>query len=144
MGGWSKEDGNPLPWSGWRDVCVPIVLSAWITFHFNLWLGVACGLTLNIIRMGYGNYDPITDSKPSLLGALTHDRNGWHIRGICGALYVLIGLLPLAIYTHHWISYVLAALISGGVNWVLCRIKAPDWVIEPIVGATLAVIVIFF
>lgn len=46
--------------------------------------------SLNIIRIGYGNYDPEHDNKPSFLARITHDRGSWCIRAIAGVLYVLI------------------------------------------------------
>jgi hypothetical protein len=139
LGGWKKAK-----WSGYRDVLVPVILSTWITFHHGLILGVLCGLTLNIIRMGYGTYDPINDPKPSFLGDLTHDRGGWWIRGIVGVLYVLVGLCPLAIHTRQWGRFTAWCVVSGATGWVLCRLKAGAVITELVIGAICALSVIFF
>jgi len=139
---WRLGGFDKARWSGYRDVLVPVILGTYLVFRHNLLTGIACGLALTVIRIGYGAYDPENDPKPSFLGSVTHDRGGWWIRGLVGILYVLVGLLPVVLYTRHWFGYVLWAGVSGACGWILCRIRTPDIIIEPAIGAVLAMSVI--
>jgi len=146
LGGWGKESGNPLPWKGWRVVLIPIILGAAIGlfikdhWYVRLITGLAIIASLNIIRIGYGNYDPEHDPKPSFLARITHDRNGWWIRAIAGALYVLIGYFPYVLYSHSWYKFFLSIIISSVVGYCVSKLRLKDIISDPVIGITLATI----
>ena len=67
-----------------RDVPVPLLLAFCLAFRTTWWMFFAVAGFAQIIRLGYGRYDPENDPKPSLLASLTHDRKGYVIRAIWG------------------------------------------------------------
>lgn len=144
LGGWGKESGNPVPWKGWRVVLIPVILGISIVlFMHGAWFmrlvtGLATIASMNIIRIGYGNYDPEHDNKPSFLAKITHDRGGWWIRAIAGALYVLIGYLPYAFYSGRWWFYLLLAAVSAGTGFCVCRFRLKAKTTDLIIGSTAA------
>lgn len=144
LGGWGKESGNPVPWKGWRVVLIPVVLGiSTALFMKGLWYmriitGLAEIVSMNIIRIGYGNYDPEHDNKPSFLAKVTHDRGGWWIRAIAGALYVLIGYLPYALYSSKWWFYLLLAAVSAGTGFCVSRFRLKVKTTDMIIGSTAA------
>lgn len=148
LGGWGKESGNPVPWKGWRVVLIPIILGigvAWFMKGHLLMraiIGLATIASMNIIRIGYGNYDPEHDNKPSFLAKITHDRGGWWIRAIAGAVYVLIGYLPYAFYSHKWTYYCITAVISALVGYCVSKMRLKDTVADFSIGTTLASILL--
>jgi len=144
LGGWDKAK-----WSGYRDVMIPVTLFFYYLFTCNILIAfLTCGAA-NSIRMGYGAWDPEHDDKPSWLASITHDREGWKIRMIYGAITSFaIGLFPMLysiIVDHHLISLlVFAGYVIGntGLEFLLTKYKAKDIVHEPLVGAGRAVIVL--
>lgn len=142
LGGWDKAK-----WSGFRDVLVPIAIGGIIGWQMDglLWQKILIGVltigSYNIIRMGYGSYDPENDDKPSFLAKITKDRKGYIIRSIVGTLYGLIGLLPLLIFsiiTHNLAFlkiYGAYSLYNGFTGFLVTKFKANDWVTELSVGA---------
>ena len=144
LGGWGKESGNHLPWKGWRVVLIPIILGLSIALSMKgLWymriiVGLATIASTNIIRIGYGNYDPEHDNKPSFLAKITHDRNGWWIRAIAGALYVIVGYSPYTLYSHEWAYYFIATATSTLVGYCVSRFKLKDIIADSLIGITLA------
>jgi hypothetical protein len=111
----------------YRDIPAPILLGLGIWWATKSWLvGLASVITYQIIRLGYGNYDPENDPKPSFLARLTHDRQGWYIRALwglivsvvgCGALYAL-KFLPLP----HYITYIVGNTL---INYSVSRFRVP-------------------
>jgi hypothetical protein len=93
---------------------------------------------MNIIRIGYGNYDPEHDNKPSFLARITHDMNGWWIRAIAGALYVLVGYLPYAFYSGKWGFYLVWAVVSAGTGYCVSRFRLKAKIAGPVIGSTFA------
>lgn len=144
LGGWGKESGNLLPWKGWRVVLIPVILGSAIgLFIEDYWYvrvitGLASIASLNIIRMGYGNYDPEHDPKPSFLAKITKDRNGWWIRAIAGALYVLVGYLPYAFYSGKWRFYIVWAIVSAVTGFCVSRFKLKAKEADFSIGSTVA------
>lgn len=130
LGGWDKAR-----WSGYRDVLVPVALGLWYAFTLKWWMFLAVGGPANIIRLGYGSWDPEHDDKPSLLAKLTHDREGCYIRAIYGFITSLfIGLAP-AIYTGCWFKFVLYVIGNTLLEFALNKAKANDWITELSNGA---------
>lgn len=147
LGGWDKAK-----WAGYRDVLIPIILGVYIGWQYHWLVGFFTIGSYQIIRMGYGAYDPEHDDKPSFLAKITHDREGWIIRGIVGFLYALCGILPLFIYRctndlvistflTKWFIYILINMVIGG---LLCKLKARDYIIEPAIGAGVATVALLF
>lgn len=92
---WRFGGESRFKWSGYRDVLIPVIMFFYYGFTTNWIIGFLTGGATNIIRMGYGAYNPEGDPKPSHLALLTKDREGWKIRGIYGAITsFFIGLFP--------------------------------------------------
>jgi len=81
LGGWEKAK-----WSGYRDMLVPIIIGGYYFFTLKWWVGLLTIGTFQIIRLGYGSYDPEHDDKPSLLAKITKDREGHIVRGLYGLI----------------------------------------------------------
>ena len=125
LGGWGKEDGNPVPWTGWRDTLIPLIFGIYFGYVTFWWLGAITAGTMLIIRMGYG--------ENSNLQKHLHLSN-FQARLVCGPLYVLIGSLPLAIYTWDWAAYIKFAILSAAVNHSLVRRWVKDTTTELTIG----------
>ncbi len=147
LGGWDKSK-----WSGYRDILVPIILGVYIGIEYHWLVGFFTIGAFQIIRLGYGAYDPEHDDKPSLLASITHDREGWINRGLVGLIYSMVGLIPLCIYwyshdliTSHFIiklcKYSTINLFIGG---VLSKLKTRDVIIEPAIGAGIGLLIFLF
>ena len=132
LGGWDKSK-----WSGYRDVLIPIILGAFYAITYTWWIGLlVCGAT-NIIRMGYGVYNPESDKKSSFLAKITKDKEGWKIRGIYGAITsFMIGLFPTLYYAfnvNHYqvlIVFVGYILLNATLEIYLNRTKVNPWITE--------------
>lgn len=152
LGGWGKDDpwgpfkkGNPIPWSGSRDVMVPVILGIWYFFTCNWITGILTAGAAQSIRMGYGAYDPEHDSKPSWLAKITKDREGSLIRGIYGAVTAFaIGLFPTIYMTFFFyntfegwylVRFVLYIAMNVGIEVLCNKLKANVWITEPANGA---------
>ena len=147
---WRLGGTNRKAWC--RDVIIPIILGVYIGIIYHWLVGFFTIGAFQIIRMGYGAYDPEHDDKPSWLASLTHDREGWINRGAVGLLYGVSGLIPLFIYwltqglvtnlfIAKWISYCLINIFIGG---LFCKIRAKDFIIEPAIGAGVATLLLIF
>lgn len=136
---------------GWmRDILVPIILGLWAGLEtYNLVIAISTIGTYQIIRIGYGSYDPINDDKPSFLGCILHDTEGWKARGVAGLLYGLVGAFPLAfnkclvVGFSGLLGYFTYAFSICVISGILSYNKAKDWVIEPVIGALVGSIVFF-
>jgi hypothetical protein len=103
----------------------------------------ASGGPANIIRLGYGNYDPEHDDKPSWLASITHDREGCWIRLIYGLITAfLIGIGP-AIYTGHYFRFGFYVLGNGILEFILNKRKAGDTMTELLNGAGRASVILW-
>lgn len=104
----------------------------------RLLVGLGSIALMNVIRIGYSNYDPEHDPKPSFLAKITHDRNGWWIRTIAGALYVLVGYLPYAFYSDRWGFYFVWIAVSAGTGFCVSRFRLKVKVADFTIGSTVA------
>jgi hypothetical protein len=137
LGGWDKAK-----WSGYRDVLVPVLLGLWYAITLKWWMFLAVGVPANIIRLGYGSYDPENDDKPSFLAKITHDREGCWIRAIYGFITsFIIGLAP-AIYTGHWWKFGFYVIGNTLLEFILNKMKARDIHAEPLNGAGRASVIL--
>lgn len=133
LGGWGREDGNPVPWSGWRDVLVPFIMMIYFGVTAGWWPGFLTGGMANTIRIGYGSWDPEHDDKPSFLAKLTRDREGWRIRMIYGLITSLaIGFFVI----DDPVKYFVYVFINVAGEGILTKQKVFNvWVTEPLTGA---------
>jgi hypothetical protein len=132
-----------------RDVGVPILLGLGVVLAIQdnilnrLLYGIlTCGLT-NIIRLGYGNYSPQDDPKPSLLAKLTHDRQGWRIRLIWGGFVGAI--CPIALVFAHYLSlpkYALFCGINALLGFLVSRLRLPVILTDILVSASIGSILL--
>ena len=137
LGGWDKAK-----WSGYRDILIPVALGLWYAITLRWWMFFVVGGLSNIIRLGYGNYDPENDDKPSWLASITHDREGCWIRLIYGLITsFLIGIGP-AIFTGHYWNFGFYVLGNGLLEFILNKRKTGDTMTEIFNGAGRAIIIL--
>lgn len=133
------EGGGKNGWA--RDIIIPIIVGSFIGFiNQNIILGILSIGSMNIIRIGYGAYDPEHDDIPSFLGWLTRDHEGYIIRSIVGAYYIFIGSMPLLLYKIYFnldfewdkvLGFILCNAFIGG---TFSFLKLKRGIIEPIIG----------
>ncbi len=134
LGGWR--------WKWCRRIIVPVSLALYLSITLKTWwLFFAVGMPLGLtIPIGYGEPTP-DDPKPSFLGQIF--RKGWLIRGIYGAIVAGSGSLGLLVTKYIGFSgYFIYIVLNFTIGAVLCRIKAPDWLVEPLIGAGVALLVL--
>ena len=124
----------------YRDTLIPLILGAFcaILAHSG-WVFLWVFIGYSIMRLGYGNYDPVNDPKPSFLADITHDRKGWKIRGVHAFLVSAIGGGIVAKYFGLDWQYFLYVLYNTlGAYWIVRRgtkVKATDLSIGAMVGS---------
>lgn len=110
-----------------RDVPVPLIIALYCAIVLKTWwLFLVLGVMFQVIRIGYGNYDPENDPEPSFLASITHDRNGWYIRAIWGFIVGSIGILSLLL--GHFLGvliYLGYVVLNTGVNFSVSRFGLP-------------------
>ena len=124
-----------------RDLLVPFIISIAYALQGHYWLALAVSVTYNIIRLGYGNYSPQDDDKPSLLARLTHDRKGYWIRLLYGVICASIGALPLVIYTHAYALYIYYILLNAVIGFSVSYFKLDVLPTDLLVGAGIGSVV---
>lgn len=133
---------------GWaRDVFIPLIVGLYFTIHHGLLLGILTFGASNIIRMGYGAYDPENDPEPSLFALITQDRNGWVIRSIVGALYGISLLSVLWWFYHTHIDIVKGicyTLQCSLISYLVCRLRLSIIPTDILVGLSFISIVLYF
>lgn len=142
------EGGGKNSWA--RDLIIPIIVGFWFCFVENWIVGICVAGSCQIIRLGYGAYDPEHDPKPSLLAKLTKDRDGWWIRAISGAIKGLVAPLPIlaqGVFIHldqSMIWKLPAFVVLNAVsNFLVCRLRLNRLATDLIVGATFGTILFF-
>lgn len=139
--------GQKLGWL--RDGFVPPLLafgcvwSSTMPLMLKFWVFLAVSAGLQAIRTGYGNYSPEDDDKPSFLAGLTHDRNGWWIRGIWGFQASLPPALFYALLTQHYVLPAGFVLLNTVVNFWGCKKKLTVIPMDILVSVTLCTILMF-
>lgn len=147
IGGAGKEE---IKWaSAWyRDMLIPILNFIYYFLTANLLTAILTGGATNAIRMGRGAWDPEHDDKPSWLGKVTRDREGWKIRmiysGICS---VAIGLFPTlnALFSGHYlagIGYLVYIALNVGAAYLVntTKVKGNVWIVESVEGAMFSLV----
>ena len=142
-----------LFWLGGRDwghkafrrVGISFILALYLACALKIWwLFLACGIGYALtICLGYGSISD-DDPKPSFLAKLLNDKVGWLTRGVYGLLVSGIGTISLVlggfIVLPLYVVYVICNFVTGA---ILCKIKAPAIIIEPMVGLMIGSIVLF-
>lgn len=146
---WYLGGGEPPKWArAWmRDILIPILAGGTLAlkYHHTWQEFLMCFLTVGtfqIIRLGYGAYDPEHDDKPSFLAKITHDRLGAINRAIYGALVGFVGLLPYEIITHHHLHYVLYALGCSLTGFIVVKLKTNRYITDLNLGAAVGNVII--
>ena len=128
-----------------RKVFIPLTMALTLAIKFKIWwLFLLEGGAFQIGSLGYGNYSPEDDPKPSWLASITHDRSGEYIRALWGlivsgtvsSILIIFGFLSL------WgcLGYILLNVI---VNYSVSKFKLPVKPTDLLVGAALASLVLF-
>ncbi len=124
--------GDKHSWA--RDLLVPIIMgiSVFISrptgnLGKDILIGILTIAACNIIRFGYGSYDPINDDKPSLLASVTHDRFGWWIRAIWGMFCGFVIFAPLIAFKPEPIMYIRAAAFASMLSAVCFTVVRLAW-----------------
>lgn len=139
--------GGRQSWA--RDLVIPFIIGAfsymnhhigiplWKSILFALMVAGAC----NIIRMGYGNYSPEDDPKPSILASITKDRGGWWIRAIWGAICGIVTFIPNFIFDNN-ITTVFKMLgftvLFAAICFTVVRLRSNRVVTDLSIGAAFA------
>ncbi len=136
-------------WSWARDFIIPIIVGVFVFLHHPthvLWKDIVIGVFTiafcNIIRMGYGAYDPEHDDKPSFLAEITSDRDGWNIRCIYGAICGIVSWIPQIAIDFDWITLVKAITFTAQfalVCFIVVRLRLNVFVTDICIGASFAV-----
>jgi len=127
-----------------RDIPCPLILALGITLSISatplhrIFIGIALAACWQIIRLGYGNYNPISDPEPSFLAKITHDRHGWWIRAIYGFLAASIGPIALVVGKHLpiwvWGLYVVG---NAAIGYLVSRLRLPVFLTDVCVSTGL-------
>jgi hypothetical protein len=127
-----------------RDIPVPIILAAFMAFRFwSLWF-ILMGGPLQMIRLGYGSYDPEHDDKPSWLASITHDRSGEYIRALWGFICsaeIGIWLMPGG-YLGVW-QYLCYIVLNTAINYCVSKFKLPKFWTDILVGSGISSLALF-
>lgn len=138
LGGWDRSK-----WSGYRDVLVPVALGAYFAWNMGIWwLFPALAATYQIIRIGYGEPDPVGHPDPDPGSTLGWAFKRW-TRAVAGVLYAAVGAAPLFIVTHDWEKYVYYIAVNAVVATVFRLFHNKALWIELAVGAGVGSIVLF-
>ena len=118
----------------YRDVPIPIIIGLVTGFITVWWLGIIACITYQVMRMGYGRYDP-KDTKLSFLATLIKDESGEVIQASHGLLVSLIGASPLALYTGNWLFYGVYVFVNTLARYLLTKFDIPIQIDNRVVGA---------
>lgn len=107
-----------------RDLIIPFLVGGIVILaepFEKLWINALVALctagACNIIRFGYGAYDPVNDDNPSLLARLTKDSDGWVIRTLWAVITAIISCLPVIVSSILLKEY--ACIVRAAVFTVL-------------------------
>lgn len=115
--------GGKNAWA--RDTIIPIIIGLFVFLNHPttiLWKDALIGIltigVCNIIRLGYGNYSPEDDDKPSFLASSIHDRGGWWIRGIYGLICGIVSWIPQLVVDFSQITLFKAIAYVIGFSFI--------------------------
>lgn len=144
--------GHKQAWA--RDLIVPFILGTVIGLNQLcgvVWkdaiLAVLISGAAQIIRLGYGNYSPHDDPKPSLLALITRDRNGWWIRAIWGAVVGVTTVTPI-LCMAGFNKYIFLATLYIAQLVVVCftvvRLRSNVLITDILIGLSFGSAILFF
>lgn len=133
-----------------RDVGVPILLGLGVALLIKdnilnrLLYGILTCAGFQAIRLGYGNYSPEDDDRPSFLASIIHDRQGSLVRAIWGLLVASCASLGLLLggYISLW-SYLAYIIGNSLVGFLVSRLRLPVLLADLLIGASIASIIMF-
>lgn len=132
---WTRDWIIPFIVGGFSFINHHTGLPLWKSILFAVLVAGAC----NIIRLGYGNYSPEDDDKPSLLALITKDRSGWWIRGIYGVICGVVSFIPNFIFDMSLMTVVKAisfTTLFAVVCFTVVRLRSNVVVTDLLIGAT--------
>lgn len=119
-----------------RDIPVPILIGLGIWLNTKSWLiGLISIATYQIIRLGYGNYSPEDDPRPSFLASILKDRQGAMIRAVYGLLVAIVGAFPLVV--GHYLSlpkYCLYGAVNAIIGYLVSKLRFPVLIADILVA----------
>lgn len=126
-----------------RDIFCPVLLGLGLIIYLQgdmlhkIIAGMLTAGLANVIRIGYGNYSPEDDDKPSFLAAITKDRKGYIIRLIWG---LLVGIItPLALVIMQFLilpAYIAYIVCNVLVNFCVSKLRLPVLIADVCVATT--------
>lgn len=115
-----------------RDIGCPIVLGLGIIFclpgdwSHRIIASITTIALAQVIRIGYGNYSPEDDDKPSFLASITKDRQGFIIRAIWGALVGIVTPLALVFMKELILPSYFAYIVANiAINFMVSKFRFP-------------------
>lgn len=139
--------GGKEAWA--RDILIPIIVGIIVFLRHpiydaltweNLLLSIAMIASCNIIRLGYGDYDPDHDDVPSLLASITKDKNGWWVRGLWGMIVGVISLIPIIVASYMKkepimiIKCFLFAIGFSILSFIVVRLRSNRLITDIVIG----------
>ena len=113
-----------------RTILIPLIFALYFATTRAWFFGLTILIFSNIIRMGYGNYEP-KDLQNCWLANLTKDRQGAWIR----ALWAAIVSIAISYSFGIWWRYVfLNVLLSYYVSRYKVNLPWTDWLIGAGIG----------
>lgn len=133
-----------------RDIGCPIVLGIALVCELQgdlmnrIIAGIATIALAQIIRLGYGNYDPENDDKPSFLASILKDRQGAIIRLVWGLLVGIVTPLFLS-FTHSIIlpAHIAYIICNVAVNYSVSKFRFPVILTDICVAAAFGSLVFY-
>ena len=126
LGGWKFKMA--------RRAILPVILAGSCAYFLHNWLVfLTVGTGLQVIGLGYGEDSPLYKIYGS-----------WLARGVWGylvALAVVLGIILLKEKVFLWGSPYIA--LNFTIGCILSKNNAPDYIIEPAIGAGISSIVLF-
>ena len=132
----------------WRRLGIPLLLAAYFAFNSPWWVIFPIGLGYHIpMRLGYGMPDPMghPPDEGSITGRFVVRLIGEGktasalVRGLCTCAVAFLGSLIFITNPFLFLYWILAFSVA-----FLCDFaQAKDIIIEPLIGATIGLIVFF-
>ncbi len=133
-----------------RDWIIPFIVGFAVYFKHpmgfqigDLLLSSLTAGACNIIRLGYGSYDPVNDDKPSFLAGLTKDEGGWWVRGIWGLICGFICFAPALYFLGGWWVWAKAILFASqfaSVCFLVTRLRWSSFWTDLAIGTSFSII----
>lgn len=139
--GWLWYRGGKRNSKYMRKFIIASILSTYISIKLHSLLSFfLVGITFQTSGIGYGNYDPINDSKPSFLASWLKDKSEEWIRLVWGIIVSSCISLTLRIINFLSNPSVLCYIVINSiVNFLVSKlklnVKLTDWLIGLSIGS---------